>query len=245
MNNDDASETLDWWGAYPLPPRSQGAHLRVNFISSADGAVTIDGRSGGLGGNNDRTLMNVLRTLSDVVMVGAGTVRAEGYGGLGLSEPYLQRRAELGLSAVPRMAIVSGSLDLDPGMSVFTKAETRPLVITHAAAPPEKLEALDEVADVLVCGDTQVDVALALIELADRGLPRVLCEGGPELFSSMLEADVVDEVCLTISPVFVAGGAPRIAHSATAHPRNFRVASLLSDSDGFVFLRYASERAAR
>src|SRR5690606_7592518 len=113
---------------YPLPG-SERPHVRMNFVSSADGAVTIDGRSGGLGGANDRKLMRVLRTLCDVVLVGAGTVRAEGYGGLNLPDEYSERRVDLGLSRVPRMAVVSGSLDLDPGMSVFTKTEERPLII--------------------------------------------------------------------------------------------------------------------
>ncbi|MGO3148331.1 MAG: pyrimidine reductase family protein [Leucobacter sp.] len=231
---------LDWWSAYPLPEVSQDrAHVRMNFVSSADGAVTLDGRSGGLGGPNDRALMRVLRTLCDVVLVGAGTVRAEGYGGLNLPDALLNRREESGLHRFPRIAIVSGSLDLEPEMSVFTKAEVRPLVITHAAAPESKREALAAVADVLVCGTDKVGLGAAAEELAGLGLGRVLCEGGPTLFGALLEADLVDEVCLSISPQFVAGSAPRIAHSDGSHPRGFSVESVLTDEESFVFLRYA------
>lgn len=230
---------LDWWSAYPLPEVTSGrTHVRMNFVSSADGAVTIDGRSKGLGGENDRALMGVLRSLCDVVLVGAGTVRAEGYGGVNLPDELLDRREAFGLHRVPRIAIVSGSLDLDPEMSVFTKAEVRPLVITHAAAPQLKREALGKVADVLVCGEGDVRLDVAAEQLAGLGLHRVLCEGGPTLFGTLLEADLVDEVCLSISPQFVAGPAPRIAHSNWAHPRDFRVESVLADDDSFVFLRY-------
>lgn len=229
----------DWWSLYPLPvPAAGEAHVRMNFVSSADGAVTLDGRSGGLGGARDRALMRVLRTLCDVVMVGAGTVRAEGYGGLNLPEEHLRHRESLGLSRVPRMAIVSSSLGLDPEMSVFAKAEDRPLVITHAASPADTRAALEEVADVLVCGETEVRLDLALEALAGRGLARVLCEGGPTLFGSLLEADLVDEVCLTVSPQFVAGHEPRIAHSPRPVPRKYLPAPPLVDDEGFVFLRY-------
>lgn len=230
---------LDWWGAYPPPQPTPGnSHVRVNFISSADGSVTLDGRSGGLGGPADRALMRVLRTLSDVVLVGAGTVRSEGYGGLNLPPEYVSRRTELGLSPAPRIAIVSGALNLDPAMSVFTKAETRPLVITHAGSPASRREALSEVADVLVCGSTTINLTEALTKLREHGLSRVLCEGGPTLFGELLEADLVDEVCLTIAPMFVAGLGARIAHSPATHPHRYSVASMLTDDD-FLFLRYA------
>lgn len=233
------SAPLDWWNAYPPPQPAPGtSHVRVNFISSADGSVTLDGRSGGLGGPADRELMRVLRTLSDVVLVGAGTVRAEGYGGLNLPTAFVEQRAALGLSPTPRIAIVSGSLDLTPDMSIFTKAEERPLIITHAASPAARREALSEVADVLVCGSTAVDLTQALTQLASFGLSRVLCEGGPTLFGSLLDANLVDEVCLTVSPMFVAGPGARIAHSVTAHPRKFGIASMLTEDD-FLFLRYA------
>ncbi len=237
MKVEEQVSEIDWWSAYPLPKPGNGSHVRINFVSSADGSVTIDGRSGGLGGTNDRALMKVLRTLSDVVMVGAGTVRSEGYGGLSLPDSLLQRRAGLGLSQVPRIAIVSGSLDLSPDMSVFAKAEVRPMVITHAATSHAQRDRLARVADVLVCED-EVDLGAALAQLASLGLQRVLCEGGPGLFGSLLEANLVDEVCLTISPLFVAGSGGRIAHSNATTPRNFRPLSVITDNQGFIFLRY-------
>ncbi len=230
----------DWWNAYPLPePTGGDAHVRMNFVTSADGAATLDGQSGQLGGSTDRELMRVMRTLADVVLVGAGTVRAEGYGGLNLPQHYLERRAALGFGDPPRIAVVTGSLDLTPDMSVFRKSEMRPLVFTHDAAPDDKRDALANVADVVSCGAEEVDLRLVTQELATRSLPRVLCEGGPQLFGSLLETDLVDEVCLTVSPMFVAGEERRISHSVTAQPRKFTVASLKQDDENFVFLRYA------
>lgn len=230
----------DWWGSYPLPHPAPGStHVRMNFVTSADGAATLDGRSGGLGGSSDRELMRVLRTLADVMLVGAGTVRAEGYGGLNLPQQHLERRAALGFAAPPRIAVVSRALDLTPDMSVFHKSEMRPLVFTCEGAPSHKRDALSSVADVIACGSGGVDLQLLMQELAARGLSRVLCEGGPTLFGSLLEDDLVDEVCLTVSPLFTAGASGRIAHSATAAPRRFGAPNVVQDDEGFVFLRYA------
>lgn len=207
--------------AYALQDRST-PRVRMNFVASADGAVTLDGRSGTLGGPADRALMQVLRDMTDVVLVGAGTVRAEGYAGV-----------------TPRLAIVSARLQLSPDDPALAEASVRPLVVTSAAAPEARRAALEEVADVLVCGRTHVDLALMVRELASRGMPQILCEGGPHLFGSLLDADVVDELCLTISPQLVGGTAGRIAQGAAETDRGFGLRSVLHDDEGFVFLRYA------
>src|SRR5699024_4619528 len=119
------------------------------------------------------------RRLADVVMVGAGTIRIEGYGGLRLDEDSQRWRTERQLPPHPPLAIVSRDLDLDPTSPVFTDAPVRPIVVTHSLAPADRRAALAEVADVLVTGVGAVDLAAARTELADRGLRQVLCEGGP------------------------------------------------------------------
>jgi riboflavin biosynthesis pyrimidine reductase len=196
--------------------------VRMNFVSSADGAVTLGGRSGTLGGDTDRRLMQVLRELCDVVLVGAGTVRAEGYAGV-----------------TPRLAIVSARLQLSPGDPAFAEAAARPLVITSEAAPASRRDELDAVADVIVCGAASVDLSLMVRELADRGMPQILCEGGPHLFGSLLDADLVDELCLTVSPRLVGGSAGRIAQGADEADRGFDLRSVMNDDEGYVLLRYA------
>ena len=181
--------------------------MRVNFVASIDGAATDHGLSGGLSGKADKRVFDLLRTLCDVVLVGAGTMRAEGYGPMRLDEPSVQFRRANGLADQPVFAIVSGTLGLDPESTVFSKAPVKAIVVTVGAASHVKKQALSRVADVIVCGEEKLDARVMLDAFAQRGLRQVLCEGGPTLFGTLLEADCVDELCLTISPVIEAGDA--------------------------------------
>jgi riboflavin-specific deaminase-like protein len=224
--------------AYQVEDRSV-PHLRSNFVSSLDGAVEIDGQSKSLTSPEDSELFGKIRMLSDVVLVGAGTVRIEGYNPLRLGKERLAWRTGQGLAENPTLAIVSSRLDLDPINQVFADAPVRPLVITHAAAPPDRMEALGKVADVIVCGETDVDLQLVVAALAERGLPQILCEGGPHLLGALTDADLVDEMDLSLSPLLVGPGAGRI----TAGPfdtvaRRYVLRSVLGAEDGSLFLRY-------
>ncbi|WP_347976229.1 pyrimidine reductase family protein [Microbacterium sp. ProA8] len=225
--------------AYDLPGRSE-PRVRMNFVSSADGAVTLGGQSGALGGETDRTLMQVLRAMADVVVVGAGTVRAEGYGGLHVDADHVEWRRAHGLADQPGLAVVSGGLHLEPGDSVFAAAVGRPLIVTTDAAADARGGRFTEVAEVLACGEESVDLAAMLELFARRGWTQVLCEGGPHLFGALLEAGLVDEVCLTLAPRFVAGEAGRIAQGGAESDRRFSLAGVVTDEDGFVFLRYVA-----
>jgi len=216
-------------------------HLRVNFVSSLDGAATHDGLSGGLGDDADRLVFDTLRMLTDLILVGAGTVRAEGYGGIRFTDDAVAWRVGQGLPEHPPVAIVSGRLDLDPASAVFTRAATRPIVVTHAQAPAERRAALAAVADVLVCGEASVDHALMLAALTERGYPQVLCEGGPSLFGALLAADRVDELCLTLAPLLESGRASRIATAAEATSRRMRLVHALPAGDTLL-LRYQRAR---
>ena len=186
--------------------------FRFNFIASADGAVSFNGRSGELGNDADRRVFALLRSTADSILVGAGTVRAEGYAGELLTAEAQSWRSRHGLAAHPGIAVVSGSLDLDP--EFFQRAPVRPLVITAAAAPESRRTALEQVADVVVAGERTVDPGQAAAALASRGHRRVLCEGGPHLFGSFQAAGLVDELCLTLAPVVAAGAAGRISAGA-------------------------------
>ncbi|HUH54099.1 MAG TPA: pyrimidine reductase family protein [Microbacteriaceae bacterium] len=210
--------------------------VRINFISSADGAVTLKGRSGALGTKTDQALMKVLRAMADVVLVGAGTVRAEGYGGFGLKPEDVKWRREHGLSDEPRMAIVTNSADLDAEMSVFQKAKQPPLVITHSEADASHLTG---VAEIIVAGTESVDATLAVNELEKMGLPQILCEGGPHLFGSLLDAELAHEVCLTLAPMFVGGEADRISVSKIEEGRRYKLKNALHDADSMLYLLYS------
>lgn len=237
----DASPSdAEMLAAYALPDRA-APRLRANFVSSLDGAVTLNGRSGALGSPDDQRLMTVLRTLADVIVVGAGTVRAEGYGGLRLPPDKVEWRRAMGLSDQPSIAVVSSSLDLDPTHPFFSKALVRPMVLTHEDAPVPRRAALAAVAEVIDCGASSVGPARLMLALAERGMPQVLCEGGPHLFGELLAADLVDELCLSLSPVLVAGGAGRIAQGAAEAARRMRLVHALPAGD-MLLLRYARAR---
>ena len=234
LNRDDLLER------YRIVDRSIPA-VRMNFIASLDGAATRDGLSGGLNNRDDKRVFDTLRMLTDIILVGAGTVRAEGYGGVRLEPADAAWRVSQGLPQQPALAIVSARLEIDAGHPFFADAETRPLVITHAAAPAERRAALAEVAELVICGEEAVDPARMVAELAARGYRQVLCEGGPHLFGDLLAADCVDELCLSLSAVLDGGSAGRIAVSAVATPRPMRLLHSFAAGD-MLFVRYARAR---
>ena len=219
-----------------------GPWLRVNFVSSVDGAATTAGVSGGLGDASDKRLFELLRRVSDAVLVGAGTVRAEGYVGLRVSDESARWREKRGLPAHPVFAIVSGSLDLDPASEIFTDAPVRPVVIVTARATAEQRARFDGLADIVEAGADTLDVPLALAALHERGLRHVLNEGGPSLFGALIAAGAVDELCLTVSARLEAGDAPRIAHGAIDVPAALRLERVLRH-ESTLLLRYGRPAA--
>jgi riboflavin biosynthesis pyrimidine reductase len=217
--------------------------LRVNFVSSVDGAVAVEGHSKGLSSDADREVFMILRGYADALMVGAGTLRHEGYGPVRLSEPVRRWRAEQGRSEQPTLVVVSESLHLDPGAAVFAEAPVRPIVLTHGGASPEGRTRLAPVADVITVGGQDTDLAAGVAALHERGLTQILCEGGPRLFGSLLAAGLVDELCLTLSPLLAGPGEGRIlAGEATSGPTDLHlVHAIVAGSD--ILTRYA--RASR
>lgn len=233
----DPTDRVDTLDAYALPDHGR-AHLRVNMVSSLDGAAAVEGRVGILSGKADGTLLHELRSLCDVLLVGAGTVRAEGYGPLELTDDQRRRRLDAGQGAVPRLAVLTRSLELDLTGPVFTGATARPLVVTTAQASAARRDEASAVADVVVAGEQDVNLGAALAELARRGLPRILSEGGPHVLAAMYEADLVDELCLAVAPIVTAGSELRItAGPALEPPRPMQLAHVL-ERDEFLFLRY-------
>jgi riboflavin biosynthesis pyrimidine reductase len=233
----DAADDVDLDEAYALPGPSR-LHVRANFVSSVDGAAEVGGRSGGLSSDADHRVFSVLRGLCDVVLVGAGTVRQERYGPARPSTERRARRQQHGLTAVPPIAVVTSRVDLDLKSAFFTEAAARPVILTTGAAPADLRQRASEVADVAVCGDTAVDLAIALEALVERGLTRVLCEGGPHLMGQLVAAGRLDELCLSLSPVIagperlrIIGGAPLDA------PARLELGHVLT-AEGVMFLRY-------
>ena len=225
------------------------AWLRMNMVTSVDGAVTLAGRSEGLSSPEDHRLFRLLRALVDVVLVGAGTVRNEGYRPPRLAAELVRRRQDRGLPANPRLAIVSQRLDLLPAMAPFAEAGVRPLILTQDGAPADRWAGLAELADVVDTGPAvqgRIGGAAVVAALGGLGLHQVLCEGGPHLLGALTAADAVDEFCLAVSPQLTGPGAGRItAGPPTATPRRMTSRQVLRADDGTLFVRYVADPSDR
>ncbi|MEO7572179.1 MAG: pyrimidine reductase family protein [Acidimicrobiales bacterium] len=242
----DPGEVDDVAGLIASDPRPSPAGrpwLLVSMVASLDGAISVEGRSGALGGPADKLVFSALRGVADIVLAGAGTVRAEGYGPPRPTDAVRAGRAARGQTKAPRVAVITRSLDLDLSSALFVEAEAPPLVITCAAADRSRQDAVRAVADLVVAGDDDVDLATALAQLHEREARVVTCEGGPSLNGDLLAADLVDEWNLTVSPLLVAGDAGRASRGPTlSQPRGMRLARLL-ESDGTLLTRWVRDRA--
>ena len=193
--------------------------VRASMVMSLDGSmVDVEGRSGGLSTPEDSARFLAQRREADVILVGAGTVRAEGY------------------RPLPRpMAIVSNSGILPPGSPLLDwrrhDARAPTLYTTRVAVDSGRV---DPRLEVVVCGDHLVDLAGVIADFAERGWARIACEGGPTLLRGLLEEHLLDELCLSIAPTFAGTGRPIIAEGVS--PQRFTLAALERAADT-VFLR--------
>jgi riboflavin biosynthesis pyrimidine reductase len=228
----DEHDLLELYGAGDAP------HLRAGFVVTTDGGVAVDGGSRALQSPADKTAFSTLRSVSDAVVVGAGTARAEDYGPVRPRPSGAAWRRERGLAPRPPLVLVSRSLDLDPGARCFTGPA---VVVTCAAADPARRAALAEVADVEVAGEDDVDLAAAVDRLRARGLRRLLCEGGPMLLTALLTAGLVDELCLTATPLLL-GTAPTLLTRALARPVPLALEHLVDGGSGVLLARWSVRR---
>lgn len=199
-----ASELAD---LYAFPPGRRW--LRTNFVSTLDGSgVGADGRSGSINTAADNRVFALQRDLCDAVLVGSGTVRAEGY------ERITPTRRS---PTPPMLVVVSGSGRVPEGLRTPTRGRGSGVLVTCTAAGPHALDsarhALGEDA-VVVAGGEHVDLPAALDALVERGLRHVLCEGGPTLLAAAMAAGVVDELALSLVPTVVGGDGTRITSGA-------------------------------
>ena len=226
-----------WTRSRPPASRDRRNAIRpwvlLNMVASIDGAAALDGLSAGLSGSADKAMFAALRDQADIILVGAGTANAERYG----------RARRSGA----RIAVVSGSLSVDPDLPLFEApaepaAAPPPLIVTTNRADAADAARFDGRAELLRIGEESVDLPAALERLSSRDARVVLCEGGPTLNASLLAADVVDEINLTHAPLAIGSAAPRIAAglpngSAEAVPRAFELAHVITHS-GVLFVRW-------
>ncbi|WP_329173761.1 pyrimidine reductase family protein [Streptomyces sp. NBC_01477] len=240
--------------AYPAPREKDRPYLRANMVASLDGAAHADGKSAPLSSPADMRIFGTLRALADVIVVGAETVRQEGYRPAKARKDFAEQRAGEGRPPAAAIAVVSRRLDLDFDAPLFREPLTPTIVLTGAAAPEQRLAAARAAgAHVIVApaGEgagtgggtpadaTAVDPARAVAELAALGHTRLLHEGGPRLLAGFAAAGVVDELCLTVAPLLLGGDAPRIANGPAVPdgPTRFVPLSVLEE-DGYLFTRY-------
>lgn len=217
-----------------FPPADQ--HLRVNFVASLDGAVEVSGRSGPLGGPADRAVFMAMRAVSDVVMVGAGTARAEDYGPVRLSEDVQKRRQARGQPARPPLAVVSGRADLNVSARMFEP--DRDIIIFTTEPAVQRRPDLAEVAELVPAGSGTVDLGSVVAELQRRGLGRILCEGGPALARSLFVGGLVDELCLSFSAALAGVGHHGLSESWSGDVRKLELSALM-EGDGLLITRYS------
>lgn len=216
------------------PGRSR---LRANMVASADGAVALAGRSAGLSGPADKMIFTVLRSQADLILVGAGTARTEHYRPVQREEIWLQLRPAD--APLPPIAVVTGTVDLTGCEKLLTvpAGPSQTIVITTAAAPADRKAALAGRARVIEAGELTVDVTAAVKALVDLGYRSILTEGGPTLMGELVDAGLLDELCLTTSPLLTAGPAGRIVSGPPA-TQGLTLGHALVDGD-FLLCRYA------
>lgn len=214
--------------------------FRCNMVTTLDGAANgTDGRSGSINTDADHVVFDLLRALSDAVVVGAGTVRAEGYPSLDVAPELRDERRARGLPDALPLVVVTGSGDVPP---TVRGCEPGAVLLCTSESSPGLDQARAELgaAHVLVCGADEVDLRELVAQLHQRGWTRLLTEGGPHLTGSLLGAGLLDELCFTISPLAVGGRHPRtIGPSAT--PIDLDLA-LLVEQDGTLMGRWRVQR---
>jgi len=234
-------------GSLPLvhdDPKVERPYTVVNFVASADGRTTVDGRSRGLSDPGDRELHRTLRERADAVLAGTGTVAADDYARMLPAPERRQRRLAAGRTAEPLAVIVTRSGRLPLGVRLFSEPEARVLVFSpQPAAPSEPPESTAQLQHELLDPDTPRPLTAALSTLKRRYQVRtLLCEGGPTLFSALLREGLVDTLFLTIAPTLVGGPGPAVASGPPLEsPLDLQLAGLL-ERDGLLFLRYALTR---
>jgi len=236
------ADVPDALGPYLEVDRSRPRHecwVTGHMVAGLDGTAAVGGRVGSLSTAPDQALFRRMRQIADIVLVGAETVRREGYGSVRLDEEAQEQRRRLGKSGIPPIALVSRSLAFDWTAKVFADApdDARTHVITCEASDPSRRAEAEEHAEVIVAGGERVEPAAAMQALAERGRRVVLCEGGPTWLGELVAADRLDELCLSVAPLMGGDPLPVSVTPPGAGLAQFRLEGAMAEDDT-LFLRY-------
>jgi riboflavin-specific deaminase-like protein len=223
--------------------RAGRPYVMVNMVSSIDGSTALGGVTKALGSATDRAIFLHLRDVADAILVGASTVRAERYGPARPTRDVQSDRLARGQSPTPPIVVVSRSINFDWQTPFFTESDPPPILLVPGNADVTKLGRAAQSANVITCGDTEVHLPDALSELHRRGVNILLCEGGPTLNTQLLQANLIDELCLTVAPLLVGGSQPRGIFAAGPPETVLSLPlSHVLEEDGFLYLRYGPNR---
>lgn len=195
---------------YAPPALDAPTFVRFNFVMTADGGATHHGVSGAIGGEGDKRLFQLLRRHAHVLLMGAGTIRAEGYEGDLLGAEDKKWRNARGLSEHLPVALISGRLNLNPKSEFFTKSPVKPIIYTAKNASQEAREKLARVAEIVNAGHGSVEPVLVIEDLVARGFSMIHSEGGPTILGDFQQANLVDSLCVTLAPKLAGPGEKRI-----------------------------------
>ncbi|HSL58621.1 MAG TPA: dihydrofolate reductase family protein [Acidimicrobiales bacterium] len=229
--------------ARPAPP--DRPWVMLNMIASADGAIEVDGVSGPLGGPADRAAFSAVRAVADVIVAGSATVTAERYRPHRPTEHQRAARLRRGQAPAARLAVVSSRAEIDLTLPLFAEPDpdAPPYLLVGAAVPAARRVEAAAVAELVEAGDGRVDLGAALRELGARGARVVLVEGGPTLNGVLAAADLIDELCLTVSPTLVGGASSRVVTApGPGRLDRMRLDRAVADDDGTLLLRYVRDR---
>ncbi|SDS78853.1 Pyrimidine reductase, riboflavin biosynthesis [Nocardioides scoriae] len=222
---------------YPWPERAGQAYVRAMMVATLDGAAAGgDGLSGSITGDADGEVFTAVRRFADAVLVGGGTLKAEEYGPLHSTDDDAKRRVAAGQADAPVIVVVSGSLTLPLGDDGFTGSTLTPLVFTTADPDPERLAQVRERCEVVQAEGDTVEVSWVIDRLVERGLWRIVCEGGPTLLRDAAASGRLDEADLTFSPMLV-GTEKTPPTDMLADPRGFELVHVIA-ADDFLMSRY-------
>lgn len=209
-----------------------GPEIRAVMIATVNGSATINGHTQELGNDTDTALMMALRSWAEVVLVGAGTVAKEDYGGVVASSP----------TPPAPIAVITSNLSLDPAARFFHSFDTPPLILVpdtsfHAPEKAKKLAAYRATgAKVINTGGGSVTECVDVLRA--RGLNRIVCEGGPNVLGQLVAGNYLDTLYLTVEPCLCSSTETALTDNQSMVRQRLQLDNVAVDSDSTVFLRY-------